>query len=130
MRNAEYILKTLGKEEILCQLAEEAAELSQAALKLRRALTQKNPTPVPAEEAAEHLEEEIADVCACLDVLFEDKEYGEYVDSIYGCFCLKEERKERWANRIRTRSRKKDGKQMMKKKEKSPMEIWRIMKSD
>jgi len=42
----EKIRKMLTEDELLCQLAEEAAELSQAALKLRRVLTGVNPTPV------------------------------------------------------------------------------------
>ena len=44
----------------LIQLAEEASELSQAALKLVRAL--RGDTPVPISEATEHLLEEMADV--------------------------------------------------------------------
>lgn len=39
------IVEHLGMNEILCQLAEEASELAQAALKLRRAYDGKNPTP-------------------------------------------------------------------------------------
>lgn len=38
----------LSEEDILCQLAEEAAEGSQAALKLRRAITRTNPMPTDA----------------------------------------------------------------------------------
>lgn len=56
----------LPQEEILAQLAEEAAELSQAALKLRRTLIRKNPTPVSSRDALKRLEEEIADVKVCL----------------------------------------------------------------
>lgn len=52
--------------ERLCQLAEEASELSQAALKYRRALTGENPTPVTPDEARENLLEETADVLLCL----------------------------------------------------------------
>ncbi len=44
-----YIKEHLPKAEILCQLAEEASELAQAALKLRRALDGTNPTPVTIE---------------------------------------------------------------------------------
>ncbi len=40
----------LPKTEILAQLAEEASELAQAALKLRRALDGTNPTPKSVEE--------------------------------------------------------------------------------
>lgn len=52
----------LPKTEILAQLAEEASELAQAALKLRRALDGKNPTPKSVEECESNLLEEAADV--------------------------------------------------------------------
>ena len=39
------INEILDKTEILAQLAEESSELAQAALKLRRAIDGKNPTP-------------------------------------------------------------------------------------
>lgn len=56
----------LPQAEILAQLAEEAAELSHAALKLRRALgVTGNPTPVSIREASDRLVEEIADVIVC-----------------------------------------------------------------
>lgn len=55
----------LPQEEILAQLAEEAAELSQAALKLRRAMDGVNPTPLTVQEAGNRLVEEIADVIVC-----------------------------------------------------------------
>lgn len=48
--------------ELLAGLAEEAAELAQAALKYRRALDGTNPTPTDEDTAYEHLCEEIADV--------------------------------------------------------------------
>lgn len=52
----------LTQGEILAQLAEESSELAHAALKLRRALEGKNPTPVSIREASDALVEEIADV--------------------------------------------------------------------
>lgn len=56
----------LPQTEILAQLAEEAAELGHAALKLRRALgVTGNPTPVSIREASDRLVEEIADVIVC-----------------------------------------------------------------
>ena len=55
----------LGRAELLAQLAEEAAELSQAALKLRRVLDGRNPTPVTEAEATLHLQEELTDVLLC-----------------------------------------------------------------
>lgn len=54
------IADKLGKEEILCQLSEECAELSQACLKYRRAM--KGLTPKSENEAFDNLVEEIADV--------------------------------------------------------------------
>lgn len=66
----DEILDKLGQDEILCQLAEEAAELSKAALKYRRALgNTDNVTPVTPKEAFKNLIEEIADVRLCLLIL-------------------------------------------------------------
>ena len=62
MTDLEYIAENLSDEDILCQIAEEAAELAQAALKLRRAITKTNPTPVTVDEALENLLEEYGDV--------------------------------------------------------------------
>ncbi len=59
----------LGDAEVLTAIAEESAELAQAALKLRRAMTGISPTPITAQEATEMMFEEIADVCCCLDEL-------------------------------------------------------------
>ena len=56
----------LTEAEILAQLAEECAELAQAALKLRRVLDGTNPTPKREAECRETLQEEIADVLVCL----------------------------------------------------------------
>lgn len=102
MSNLTYIRRNLGKEEILCQLAEEAAELSQAALKLRRAISQHNPTAMTVDEAEENLREEIADVWVCLDTYFPDDENGMIMDSIFDVACAKEER---WVYRIKSAKR-------------------------
>lgn len=64
-----YILHTLTEEDLLCQLAEEASELSQAALKLRRAITHTNPTPVSESDAEANLIEEMADVIFCCNLI-------------------------------------------------------------
>lgn len=55
----------LGEEELLTQLAVEATELAQAALKLRRAISGRNPTPKNRIECEEELEEELTDVQLC-----------------------------------------------------------------
>lgn len=52
----------LTTTDLLCQLAEEASELAQAALKLKRAMEGTNPTPKSVEECVENMDEEIADV--------------------------------------------------------------------
>lgn len=62
-------IKSLGEEELLCQLAEEASELSQAALKLRRAINGRNPTPKTIVECRHDLVEEVADVGLVLKYL-------------------------------------------------------------
>lgn len=69
MERIVYICSKLEYTERLAGLAEEATELAQAALKLRRVLDGKNPTPVTEEEALSKLIEEIGDVLLCLDVL-------------------------------------------------------------
>lgn len=58
----KVVLSRLPRTELLNQLAEEAAELAQAALKLRRTLSPINPTPVSQERALAGLVEELADV--------------------------------------------------------------------
>lgn len=68
MTDLEYIAENLSDEDILCQIAEEASELSQAALKLRRAITQANPTPVSDEEAVDSIIEEYADTIGAFEI--------------------------------------------------------------
>lgn len=64
----EEIRDMMPLDELLAQLAEEASELAQAALKMRRTLTDGNPTPVTRKQAEAGLLEEIADVKLCLHV--------------------------------------------------------------
>lgn len=59
----------LPKTEILAQLAEEASELAQAALKLRRALDGTNPTPKSVAECEANLMEEFADISNAVTTL-------------------------------------------------------------
>lgn len=68
MTDLEYITENLSDEDILCQIAEEASELAQAALKLRRVITGTNPTPVPLLDAAYSLIEEYGDVVGAFAV--------------------------------------------------------------
>ena len=69
MTDLEYIAENLSEEDILCQIAEEASELAKAALKLHRALTGTNPTPVSVSEAQNDLIEEYGDVLGAFLVL-------------------------------------------------------------
>lgn len=61
---------SLSREELLAQPAEECSEAAQAALKLRRAGSGENPTPVSEEDAFHKLIEELADVMLSASVLF------------------------------------------------------------
>lgn len=94
----DYIREQLPQEELLTQLAEECNELAQAALKMRRCMDGRNPTPVRLSEAHANLVEEIGDVKLCLRVLgfhMEDPGYD-----IAG-----ERKLARWADRLRKNSR-------------------------
>jgi len=66
----EKIVEQYGQEYIFRQLAEESAELTQAALKMVRVM--RDETPVRWQEAQDHLLEEIADVWIMTDMLAED----------------------------------------------------------
>ena len=66
----KYILNVLTERELLEQLAEEAAELSQAALKLIRAGgMSNNATPITEQKAIDNLKEELHDVLAVASLL-------------------------------------------------------------
>ena len=85
------IKKRLPVTELLCGLGEEAAELSQAALKLRRVFDGTNPTPVTEEDAINSLYEEIADTFLYIrqiDINFQ------HVENIIA------EKEERWKKRL------------------------------
>lgn len=99
VNNLEYIAANLSDEDILCQIAEEAAELAQAALKLRRAITQTNPTPVTVEQAADNLIEEYGDtVVACVAYFMKH----DFIDRKYVDILEKSNTKySRWAQRIK-----------------------------
>lgn len=65
----EYVRNNLDFYDILDQLAEEAAELSQAALKLKRVMKGTNPTAVSLVDANKNLIEEYSDVCNAANVI-------------------------------------------------------------
>jgi NTP pyrophosphatase (non-canonical NTP hydrolase) len=83
----------VGLEGLLCQLAEEASELAQAALKLRRTIVPGNPTPVTKEEAEAAVLEEVADVLLLIGILG-------ILDDSDEIFQIQTRKMERWLNRI------------------------------
>ena len=99
MTDIEYIAANLSEEDILCQIAEEAAELAQAALKLRRAITQTNPTPVTVEKAAGNLVEEYGDTVVAMTAYYMkhgaiDEKVADILEQSYPQY-------NRWAQRIK-----------------------------
>lgn len=88
-----YIQAHVPQGEILAQLAEEAAELAQAALKLRRALDGTNPTPVSAVDAWARLIEEHADVSLCLSLILDSTQ-------TYAASLICESKAMRWHKRL------------------------------
>lgn len=69
IENIQKVRELLDKPELLCQLAEECQELGEAALKLRRAMTGTNPTPMTETDAWRNLNIEVADLMNSLAVL-------------------------------------------------------------
>lgn len=93
-----YIKIQLSGRDVLEALAEEAAELSQAALKMIRACRlggTNNVTPVTPKEAADNLLEEMADVELVMDVLSYYTVLGEPIGD------LKDQKRERWVSRLK-----------------------------
>ena len=107
----------VSKSELLAQVAEEAVELSLAAmdmapledgaplakaasrlahsaLKLRRTMSSESPTPVTTEAAVLKVQEEVADVLLCLDILGFDVT-DPHIDLI------QEQKAVRWINRLK-----------------------------
>ena len=83
----------LPDAEILAQLAEEASELAQAALKLRRVIDGTNPTPKTREDAFGSLIEEYSDVVSCCREL-----------NIFPAEIIIAGKKERWINRLKEKN--------------------------
>ena len=85
----EFIAKNVGTAALYEQLAEEAAELAQAALKVSRILRGDNPTPIEPLKAAEDVIKEYTDVYLVSNILDID------IDAT--CFVQK---RQRWVKRI------------------------------
>ena len=92
----EKIFAKLGRAAVLEHLAEEAAEVAHAALKMARIIRGENPTPKTHIEAIADLEEELADFRVCVEVL-------ERSDIIFGIELmnkLSEVKMKRWLDRL------------------------------
>lgn len=101
------IIDYLTPEELLAGLAEEFAEGSQAALKLRRVLDGSNPTPKTLSECSDNLQEEFADVMLCLTEYLtasriDIEQYFDEVRSIVNAKAI------RWLLRLREKEAKND----------------------
>lgn len=92
-----FVALNMSATALLGQLAEEAAELGHAALKLQRVLAGENPTPVTEEEAREALIEEIADVYCCLDAITSKMEISSSTKILPKIWI----KADRWASRLR-----------------------------
>lgn len=68
MTDLEYIRSMLTKAELWGQVAEEAAELAQAALKMQRLCMPKNKPAKAPNVCADNLAEELIDVFVCVFV--------------------------------------------------------------
>lgn len=84
----------LTRETLLCQLAEEAAELAQAALKEHRTLTSDNPTPKTYQNAHIDLLEEVADVYVSLGELLSLMDWETIAHT-------RAEKEKRWIERLK-----------------------------
>lgn len=89
-KNVCYVLDNVSVPDILNQLAEEASELAQAALKMSRTMSSTNPSAIDSVDAYANLLEEYSDVVNVATVM-----------SISSNNYICEKKMERWANRIK-----------------------------
>ena len=97
MDDINYIANNISELAALMALAEEASELSKAAMKVARAKgLLDNPTPISVEQAEAGLIEEYNDLLNCVTIL--DKVSGL---SLKDDFALRPSKYLRWAERIK-----------------------------
>ena len=98
MDNIDYIANNISELAVLMTLAEEASELSKAAMKLARAKELlDNPTPISVEQAANDLIEEYNDLLNCIFML--QRVSGLTVSEN---MMLRDSKYQRWAERIKS----------------------------
>ncbi len=100
--NKELVRTRLDRADIYEQLAEEAAELAQAACKMARYLRGRNPTPKSYEELLGNLIEELSDM-----------KLVELLLDIYPDANIVERKLARWAERLEEHEHEKEEKTMM-----------------
>ena len=91
----DKIISSLTLDDLLIQLAEEAAELAQAAAKYYRVTHGANPSPVSLQDARDALVEEIADVNVAAEAV--RRNMGISCDEIAE---VEDAKIERWRRRI------------------------------
>ena len=97
MDDIDYIANNISELAVLMALAEEASELSKAAIKLARAKgLLDNPTPISVEQAENDLIEEYNDLLICVGVLNKMPSLTICVD-----VDLRKRKCRRWAERIK-----------------------------
>ncbi len=92
----KYIKENLSTNDAYSQLAEEAAELAHAALKVLRAVNNTNPTPNTIIESIDALHEEAADVFNALYVVLDDYEFIKVRD-------IAKRKMKRWKERLKSK---------------------------
>ena len=98
MDDIDYIANNISELAVLMALAEEASELSKAAMKVARAKgLLDNPTPISVKQAENDLIEEYNDVVNCIDVLNKMPSLTICVD-----VDLRKRKCRRWAERIKS----------------------------
>lgn len=93
-QNLRYIESNTTHADLLMQMAEEAVELAQAALKCRRALGCGTPTPVSVGAAYANVLEELADVKVCADAIMTWEDVVVVLET-------RHRKADRWAKRLR-----------------------------
>lgn len=101
MTDIEYIRQALSPADVWGQLAEEAAELAQAALKMQRLEQGTNPPRKAPKECLDNVYEELGDIQNCLTVL--DFCFARGVDEEYRKARMA--KLERWAAHLKEKGR-------------------------
>ena len=105
MDNIDYISNNISELAVLIALAEEATELSKAAMKVARAKgLLDNPTPISTKQAEADLIEEYNDLLICVGVLNKMPSLTICVD-----VDLRKRKCRRWAERIKNYKTKLEG---------------------